>query len=298
MKELTKSAIVLLLFFFISQIIGLTFFVSSINIVGNEVVYSGADFFERPNITSWQSSILIIIGIILGTLLLLYIAKKNKIWLWKTWFFIASTLGIYLALSVFVNSTVAILVSIILVYLKLNLNNEFIYNSTEILFYAGLTVFFAPLLDVFFMLILLILISIYDYIAVYKSKHMVKMANFTSKTSIFPGLKYSTRQKTSASSNSKTSAKTLKPIKTSILGGGDIIFPLLYTAVIYNTYIAQPVSAFIFSLIVIICSTLALAALFYLGSKDKFYPAMPFITSGLIASSIIILILAEYKIII
>ncbi len=44
--------------------------------------------------------------------------------------------------------------------------------------YTGIAILFVPILNVFWMIILLIVISIYDAYAVWKSKHMVKMANF------------------------------------------------------------------------------------------------------------------------
>ena len=67
-----------------------------------------------------------------------------------------------------------------------------------------------------------------------------------------------------------------KKIKVSvaILGGGDVVFPIILAGVVLRTL------GFIPALIISIGATAALATLFYYSEKGKFYPAMPFISAG------------------
>lgn len=65
---------------------------------------------------------------------------------------------------------------------------------------------------------MLLIISLYDYIAVRKTGHMIKLAKFQAKLKIFAGL--------------------LIPYgknKEAILGGGDIGFPLIFAGVAMKT---------------------------------------------------------------
>jgi len=76
-----------------------------------------------------------------------------------------------------------------------------------------------------------------------------------------------------------------KDIKVAILGGGDIAFPLLFTGVILKTFGLWQ------ALIIIPFTALSLFLLFYKGKKDKFYPAMPFITAGCVVGLLVVLLL-------
>jgi len=80
---------------------------------------------------------------------------------------------------------------------------------------------------------------------------------------------------------SKTKFKSQKfKINVAILGGGDIVFPIIAAGVMLKTIGVY--SAFLIS----IGATLGLAYLFFFAKKKKFYPAMPFITAGIFAGMI------------
>jgi len=75
---------------------------------------------------------------------------------------------------------------------------------------------------------------------------------------------------------SKKNAKMKKfKINVAILGGGDIIFPIIAAGVMLKTL------GFMSSIFVIIGATLGVGYLFFFADKKKFYPAMPYITSGI-----------------
>jgi hypothetical protein len=74
-------------------------------------------------------------------------------------------------------------------------------------------------------------------------------------------------------------------IKSAILGGGDIGFPLLFAGVLMKS------AGFLKVLIVPVIVAIALFLLLYYAQKDKFYPAMPFITAGCFVGYGILLLL-------
>src|SRR3989338_7139715 len=153
--------------------------------------------------------------------------------------------------------------------------------------YPGIAVVFIPLLNIWTIIILLILISLYDAWAVWHSGFMQKMANFQiNELKIFGGffVPYLNKKQRAQVKNARLLMKQGKKPKTSkmkvnlaILGGGDVVFPIITAGVILRTLgLTQ-------ALFVTAGATIALFLLFTYSQKGKFYPAMPFITAGLLA---------------
>ena len=156
-------------------------------------------------------------------------------------------------------------IALILALLKIFSKNIFSNNVTELFVYGGIAGLFVPILGLFSVFVLLILISIYDMIAVWKTKHMVKLAKFQSESNIFAGLYI-----------------PYKKNREAILGGGDIGFPLLFAGVVLKEF------DFTKALIVVAVTTIALFLLFMYAKKNKFYPAMPFLSAGCFVGYLII----------
>ena len=121
---------------------------------------------------------------------------------------------------------------------------------------------------------ILLLISVYDMIAVWQSKHMVKMAQFQTESKVFAGISIPYQIPKGGKAVEGKGRKVKEEIKSAILGGGDIGFPLLFAGVLMKSM------SFAKVLIVPIVVSLALLLLLLMAKKDKFYPAMPFITIG------------------
>jgi len=103
----------------------------------------------------------------------------------KTWFFIVISLALAISFHAFLKLTtleyisiLAAIVAIPLAFLKIFKPNFYVHNITELLIYPGIAAVFVPILTPLSILALLILISIYDAWAVWKSGIMQKMAKF------------------------------------------------------------------------------------------------------------------------
>ena len=256
----------------------------------------------RPETQGAGSFLYIVLGLGIGTVLLLLIIKFGKVNIMKIWFFLAIFIATSISLGIFLPKLVAIILGVILAIIKIWRYNLFLHNIIEILTYAGIAVLLVPILNVLWCSILLIAISIYDFIAVRKSKHMIKMAKFQTKSKIFAGLliPYSSKaikkedielrppkkveiKKIPLPPKTSKEAKTETGPRTAILGGGDIAFPLLFTGVVMESFIRTGTTitgAFLQSLIIVIAVTISLALLFFLAKRDKFYPAMPILSAG------------------
>ena len=78
----------------------------------------------------------------------------------------------------------------------------------------------------------------------------------------------------------------VSPESLAILGGGDVAFPLIFAGVVMKAL------SFTHALIIAAATTLASLFLFIGAKKQKFYPAMPFLTAGcLIGYALSLLIL-------
>lgn len=300
MKHELSVTIILIVFFIVAQVVGLSLInidIRNIQVVEGKIsiVHSETSLGPRPEMSGVGTFLYIALGLIIGTSLILLIIRMRKVKLWKAWFFLAVFLSISLALGVIIPSILAFALALGLALLKVYKPNVFVHNLTEVLMYSGIAVFLVPLLNVFWASMLLIVISVYDFIAVFKSKHMVKMAKFQTQSNVFAGLfvPYTPKSQVESVSEVKKAAKTSlikeapsapKPEKkNAILGGGDIAFPLLFSGAVMESLVIKGAPlhlALLKTLVITATTTIAVALLFIFAKKDKFYPAMPVISAG------------------
>lgn len=254
MKHTPKVIFVLLALFFSAQIMGLlvTSHYLSITTLPLNI--------ERPQVDATTAFLPILVLIMMATALALLLFRFRMFRLWKLWFLFSVWFTLTISFSVFFAERVAMLLAAIFAFLKSARPTVLIHNFTELFIYGALAAIFVPILNLLSASILMIGISIYDYIAVRKTKHMVKLAKSQSKTKVFAGLAipYDKRM--------------------AILGGGDIGFALLFAGVVMKEFSLNWLS--LGAMIVPLCTSGALLYLFYKGTSKKFYPAMPYITVG------------------
>jgi len=268
MKHTFPITITIALLFLISHVTGL-FIINEYlpkTLPSGEVVEKDLPLnIERPEIKKETSYIPIIFMILIATIVALILIKFQLFNLWKFWFFASIVLTLTIAFSAYLNHVYSIIIAIILGILKLYKKNVIINNLVEVFIYGGLAAIFVPLFNLTSIFILLILISIYDFYSVYKSKHMIKLAKFQTKAKVFTGLSIPYKVNIS---NKKTE------YSTAILGGGDIGFTLFFSGVVLKDF------NFLSALIVSFVTMLSLSFLLFYGKKGKFYPAMPVLTIG------------------
>ncbi len=301
MKHTIKVTTILVMLFLFSQVFGLftvTRYISAETTEDGQIEISHSDTVigEQPVVPESQknySFLLLAAVILIGTLILLALIKINLGRLWKYWFFLAVFLSMSITIGVYMRFIIALMIGLALAFLKVFKKNVLVHNLTEPLVYTGIAIMILPWLNVLSASILLVIISLYDMYAVWKSKHMVTLAKFQTKEKAFAGLmlKYP-EEKKKAKADQKApeirivSAKTKrsKPrIKDAFLGGGDIAFPLLFSAAVLESLVKMGIPkyhAFFYVLIISLFSSIALLLIFVKAKKDKFYPAMPFISLG------------------
>ena len=297
MKHTLKITLLLILIFLITQVIGLSITNKYIDhkktAISGKVAFEALPFnLERPEIKESTSYIWIISAVILGTLLLLILIKFKKFGLWKLWFFLAVFFTMAIAFAAFINNAIAAILAFILALIKIYKPTTITQNLTEIFIYGGLAAIFVPVINLFAAFMLLILISIYDIIAVTQTKHMIKLAKFQTKSKIFAGLLIP-YGKTGKITPKEKGITLGKESRVAVLGGGDIGFPLLFAGVVMKGLMLNNTEliGFLKTLIIPVFVSLALLYLLVKGKKDKFYPAMPYLTAGCVIGYLVILLL-------
>jgi presenilin-like A22 family membrane protease len=289
MKHNLKITLVLLAMFLAAQFIGL-YVINFYNSPEVELPL-GMEPPEKPETTGEYYGFLssIIIAFVFAIILFFLLSRFKISFVLKLWFFAVVGIALTIALNAFFykfNQAIYLALSIgfLFSFLKMYRTNFIIHNLTELLIYPGIAAVFVPLLNPWMILILLVLISFYDMWAVWHSGIMQKMAKYQmDKLKIFAGffVPYADKKqrekikKIKMLSKAKQKGKKIK-ISMAILGGGDVVFPIITAGVMMINF------GLSFALFSIFGAFFGLGFLFFLAEKKKFYPAMPFITSGIL----------------
>jgi len=299
MKHTWNVTFLLIMFFFITQIVGL-FIINGYIDQGQtqetgQVVEKPLPLLERPDVEESTSWVLIFGAILVGTVIALIIMKLKLFFMWKFWFFMSVWFCLTVAFYAFAGLYIALVLALILTVLKVFRSNIAVHNITEIFIYGGLASIFVFFMDLNSAVILLLLISLYDMYSVWKSKHMIKLAEFQTSQKLFAGvfIPYKMPKKTDKKKKGKTVSIA---VKSAILGGGDIGFPLIFSGVVFKSLVlvySLPV-AFLQTFIISVTTALALLWLFVKAESDKYYPAMPFVSIGCLAGYGIIALISLF----
>jgi len=243
---------------------------------------------------------------VFAILILFLLTKFDARFILKLWFFVVVIIALGISFFVFTSKLgiekiyfgiplIATIPALVLAYIKIYRREFLIHNLTELFIYPGIACVFVPILNIYTIIILLVLISIYDVWAVWHSGIMQKMAKFQiEKLNVFSGffVPYAdkkTKQKIKFLKEKYKSRKKLEEnlkknklkINVAILGGGDVIFPIIAAGVMLKTLGLGS------ALFVIAGATIGVGYLFLFSEKKKFYPAMPFITAGIFVGMIL-----------
>lgn len=166
--------------------------------------------------------------LVLAVLLIVFVFLTRKFSeksaaVFKTILVLVIIFGTQTVLSLFFNIIVATLLGVLLAYLILKTKIVFIHNVGVLLATAGIGGIFGLAITPILAVLLLLVLSFYDIIAVYKTKHMVKLAEDMIKSRAIFGIVLP--------QNSRGWLESLENVrpggKFMILGSGDIAMPLV-----------------------------------------------------------------------
>jgi len=201
-------------------------------------------------------------------------------------------IGSHIVFSTFLPNIIAIVLAIGLVGLRFLWPNILTQNISMIIAVAGVSAQLGVLLTVPAVIILLIILSVYDVWAVFKTKHMIHLAKGLIQRGMPPMIVMPTSWKDFTRSMQEVQMEKLKPskgrtMKYMMLGTGDLAFPLVFAvaALQYSLFSAYAVVAGALAGIVIIHVILTTQ------KQIRALPALPPIAIGsIIAFAISLLI--------
>lgn len=313
MKHNFKITIILLSMFLITQFIGLYVINSDPFHITTEID-NGTVTTENPSL-SWiqppeikqQSDFGFYFGSLIFAfvfaILLFFLLTRFKIdSILRIWFFVVIIISLFITFNAIFPKTTyfaigAGIISVTLAFFKTFKRNIIVHNLTELLIYPGIATIFVPILNFYTIFILLIIISVYDMWAVWHSGIMQKMAKYQmNNLKIFSGFFVPYVSKAIQKKLNKVKKEKNEKIKVNlaILGGGDVVFPIITAGVMLKTSMVNLpfglpsfIGGLIPALFVIAGATIGLGLLFTFSQKKKFYPAMPFISAGIFLSLIL-----------
>lgn len=237
----------------------------------------------------------IIFSFLIAFALIFFLMKYKWTIIIKIWFFLVVILALSISLNAILKLTtlqnasiIALAIAIPLATLKVFRPHFIIHNLTELFIYPGIAVVFIPILNPISIILLLILISLYDMWAVWKVGIMQKMAKFQmEEIKVFggflvPSIPQKVKKQIEKIKQKYKNKKIPEKIKSkkfkvnlAILGGGDIIFPIITSGVYLRYFGIIP------ALFILFGAFLGLTYLMLITKKDKAYPAMPYISAGI-----------------
>lgn len=221
-----------------------------------------------PTISLWD----FISFFLLITLFILFFTffkkfKKGRGVIYKGLFVLAVFWGGAILLSLWLSDIPAMVVMGLLIFFWFKKPRVYIHNLVIILGLAGAGSILGLELNPKIVIVLLVIFSIYDFIAVYKTKHMIKMAKEMIERGAILGLIIPLKI-----SDFKEDLKEVKlGGKFLILGGGDVVFPLLLAVSLVSEGILN-------SLIITLFALIGLSVSFWLFISQKTrqpIPALP-----------------------
>jgi len=222
------------------------------------------EIFDGPKVPLWQTLLAFAIGTILILVALKYFRRGI---FFHIFFSFALFLGIQLIFSMIMPFIFSLTVALVLIILRYVYPRVWIQNLVLTIGLSGLAISLGLNIRWITVLALLSILSLYDIIAVYKTKHMVKMAEGLIARKVFPALvvpgDFSTL-------NTKLT-KVEKGKGFMFLGSGDLAFPLLFCVSVLPLGLSKTIACAIGGFLGIIVSFL----IFNLQKKRKSLPALP-----------------------
>lgn len=240
---------------------------------------AGFQAFEDP---SDVSNSLLYFGAILGFTALILIIARYKEGFLQIMLYLLILMAIYYVFVPFIG-IYSMIPSVLIVVLLIKRSNWFVIDVAALLLAAGITSIFGISLEPLPVIVLMAALAIYDAISVYKTKHMVSLAESVTKLKL-PMLfvvPYSLKFKFEDLEDARG--------KASFMGVGDVVIPnilvvssQMFSNASYIGFIKIP------ALTTLIGGTLGLMALLILMEKRAgAHPGLPFLNTGAIVGYLV-----------
>lgn len=229
---------------------------------------------ESPGITTLD----VIFGSLGLALFLLFIFGSRYVRSLVRFVFFASIFfGLLLFFNVFAPVISSGLLAVYVMILYFLLHRPIVHNIVMLLSLVGMALALGISAPPFTIFVILLIFSLYDVIAVFGTKHMVKMAKRFFSLGLLPGFIITTDPRL------QWTPSRVKPgTKFSFLGNGDVVLPLLFVASLIGVRPAYAIGAGVGNIL-----GFAMLVFILWGKKREPLPALPPIVLGEVAGFLV-----------
>lgn len=202
---------------------------------GAEVIAPAPFWTSLGPILIYIFSVVIVLGIVLYVIPMSALKK-----ILRAIFSLLFAWGVFIALVFWIPVAAAVIISAIVGLMWFFTPRVWLHNIALLLAMASLGAVFGRMISPWTAMVLLLIIAMYDFIAV-RFGYMLWLADKLSETVTLPAFflpRFISEWKTSLKGQRVAALAEIKPVDRdfSILGGGDIGFPLLLTSSVYFAY--------------------------------------------------------------
>jgi len=273
--------LVMLLFIMVVQLLALA--------VTPSILASDNRVFADP--TSTSNPVVYMLFILAFTALLLLAIKKKKSWIVSGFIQLSIVMSIYYLMAAFMSPWLALVPTAAVLLLLRYYPEWYVIDAFGIAVCAGISSLFGVSMTILPTLLLLIILAVYDAVSVYKTRHMVSLAEGVIKIKapllfVVPRSRSYSFRKDSAPVSSPAGGdqaeKTDGKRGAFFLGLGDAIIP---TILVVSAYTSLPAGGFFgvnFPAIGAMLGTYLGFLLLMTTSRDRPQAGLPFLNSGVI----------------
>ena len=211
--------------------------------------------------------LIIMILVMTGVILIILKYKKAKsLWLFEALAIFSTSIIVFGSFFPQDDLLVFLITIVILAFRYTHKENKMYKNFVSILAISGAGALLGISLGVIPVLIFIILLSIYDFIAVFKTKHMVTLAKGVTKKNLSFTYTLPTKEHTFE------------------LGTGDMVIPLTFAVSVLSTQTIMGIEKFITPILILLASLIGLILTLHYCSlkKGRVLPALPLQTALMI----------------
>lgn len=184
--------------------------------------------------------------LVVFVLFLVFIIRRFKLAssvFFKVFLTVIAFAGVQAMLAIWLSPFISVLIAVLLLVLFWSLNNVFIQDLMMIMTFAGVGAILGISLAPETVIIVLVILSFYDIVAVYKTKHMVELAEAMVRSRAIFGFVVPS----SFGGFGERMTRVSPGEQFMILGSGDVILPLLLSASLVRVSLSQSVIVALFS---------------------------------------------------
>lgn len=185
---------------------------------------------------------------VMGLTLVWFISRVPKMAYWLFWIFISSLIfsGSQIAAASIVGFPVDVVSGVLVLLCFLTVRKVLVHDLAVVLAIAGLAGTIGIIIDPKIAIYGLVLFSFYDIVAVYKTKHMVQMAQSMVRTGAIFG--FIIPKSFNLFLASTKEAKDRIGNDFTLLGSGDVALPLIFICSLVQESLGQAIVVAVFSL--------------------------------------------------